>query len=153
MAFTVSDDHKQQEKVWKTLPDYVRQEPVEICDALTEKHIAADGKLAQFVGVKAYEKAGGAVLRDLLTTRMRVGSRYPPYRRRRSPCLPLCTPRCLRPPPQAPQRYHRPGVERADGVPLFVEELTKAVVEAGADRGYASNAEDLKELGISSHPA
>ena len=28
-------------------------------------------------------------------------------------------------------------VERTDGVPLFVEELTKAVVEAGADRGYA----------------
>jgi class 3 adenylate cyclase/predicted ATPase len=29
-------------------------------------------------------------------------------------------------------------VERTDGVPLFVEELTKAVVEAGVDRGYAS---------------
>jgi hypothetical protein len=29
-------------------------------------------------------------------------------------------------------------VERTDGWPLFVEELTKAVVEAGADRGYAS---------------
>jgi len=29
-------------------------------------------------------------------------------------------------------------VERTDGVPLFVEELTKAVVEAGADRGNAS---------------
>jgi hypothetical protein len=29
-------------------------------------------------------------------------------------------------------------VERSDGVPLFVEELTKAVVEAGADRGHAS---------------
>jgi class 3 adenylate cyclase len=29
-------------------------------------------------------------------------------------------------------------VERTDGVPLFVEELTKAVLEAGADRGYAS---------------
>jgi class 3 adenylate cyclase/predicted ATPase len=28
-------------------------------------------------------------------------------------------------------------VERTDGVPLFVEEVTKAVVEAGADRGYA----------------
>src|SRR5690242_3099847 len=28
--------------------------------------------------------------------------------------------------------------ERTDGVPLFVEELTRAVVEAGADRGYAS---------------
>ena len=36
-----------------------------IRDTLTEKHIAADSKLAQFVGVKAYEKAGGAVLRDL----------------------------------------------------------------------------------------
>jgi class 3 adenylate cyclase/predicted ATPase len=29
-------------------------------------------------------------------------------------------------------------VERTDGVPLFVEELTKAVVEAGADRGHAA---------------
>jgi class 3 adenylate cyclase/predicted ATPase len=29
-------------------------------------------------------------------------------------------------------------VERTDGVPLFVEELTKAVVEAGADRSYGS---------------
>jgi hypothetical protein len=29
-------------------------------------------------------------------------------------------------------------VERTDGVPLFLEELTKAVVEAGADRGYGS---------------
>jgi class 3 adenylate cyclase/predicted ATPase len=29
-------------------------------------------------------------------------------------------------------------VERTDGVPLFVEELTKAVVEAGADRGCGS---------------
>src|SRR5262249_57773920 len=26
-------------------------------------------------------------------------------------------------------------VERSDGVPLFIEELTRAVVEAGADRG------------------
>jgi class 3 adenylate cyclase/predicted ATPase len=29
-------------------------------------------------------------------------------------------------------------VERTDGVPLFVEEMTKAVVEAGADRGHVS---------------
>jgi ParB family chromosome partitioning protein len=65
MAFTVSDDHKQQEKVWKALPDYDREEPDQIRDALTEKHTAADSKLAQFVGIEAYEKAGGAVLRDL----------------------------------------------------------------------------------------
>jgi ParB family chromosome partitioning protein len=32
---------------------------------LTDKHVAADSNLAQFVGIKAYEMAGGAVLRDL----------------------------------------------------------------------------------------
>jgi hypothetical protein len=40
-------------------------------------------------------------------------------------------------------------VERTDGVPLFVEELTKAVVEAGADRGYASiSAVPRSSLGV-----
>jgi class 3 adenylate cyclase/tetratricopeptide (TPR) repeat protein len=38
-------------------------------------------------------------------------------------------------------------VERADGVPLFIEELTKAVVEAGAERG----AEALSSVPASSH--
>jgi ParB family chromosome partitioning protein len=47
------------------LPDYARQRPEAIRDALTEKHIAADSKLARFVGLAAYEAAGGAVLRDL----------------------------------------------------------------------------------------
>lgn len=65
MAFTVSDDHRQQEKVWKALPDYARHRPDDIRDALTEKHVATDSKLAQFVGIDAYAKAGGAVLRDL----------------------------------------------------------------------------------------
>jgi ParB family chromosome partitioning protein len=65
MAFTVSDDHRQQEKVWKALPDYARQSPRSIRDALTEKHAAADSKLALFVGIEAYTAAGGAVLRDL----------------------------------------------------------------------------------------
>ena len=27
MAFTVSDDHKQQEKVWAALPEWARQRP------------------------------------------------------------------------------------------------------------------------------
>jgi ParB family chromosome partitioning protein len=65
MAFTVSDDHRQQEKVWKALPDYARHRSDHIRDQLTEKHIAADSRLAQFVSVTAYEQAGGAVLRDL----------------------------------------------------------------------------------------
>jgi ParB family chromosome partitioning protein len=65
MAFTVADDHRTQEKVWKALPDWARSRPGEIRAALTEKHIDADSSLAQFVGITAYEQAGGAVLRDL----------------------------------------------------------------------------------------
>jgi ParB family chromosome partitioning protein len=65
MAFTVADSHKQQEKVWKALPDWARERPGAIRNALTEKHIAADSAVAQFVGIEAYEQAGGAVLRDL----------------------------------------------------------------------------------------
>ncbi len=65
MAFTVADDHRTQEKVWAGLPNYARHRADAIRDALTEKHIAADSKLARFVGMDAYEAAGGAVLRDL----------------------------------------------------------------------------------------
>ncbi len=71
MAFTISDDHKQQEKVWKELPDWSRQrgDGAVIRAALTEQHVRADSKLAQFVGIEAYEQAGGAVLRDLFDDR------------------------------------------------------------------------------------
>jgi ParB family transcriptional regulator, chromosome partitioning protein len=67
MAFTISDDHKQQEKIWKELPDWNRQrgDGSAIRAALTEQHVRADNKLTQFVGIEAYEQAGGAVLRDL----------------------------------------------------------------------------------------
>jgi ParB family transcriptional regulator, chromosome partitioning protein len=65
MAFTVADDHRQQEKVWKALPEWARNRPGAIRSALTEKHVAADSAVAQFVGLAAYEAAGGAVLRDL----------------------------------------------------------------------------------------
>jgi ParB family chromosome partitioning protein len=67
MAFAVTDDHKAQERVWKewrSYPDYQRA-PENIRAMLTERHIDAGCKLARFVTVKAYEKAGGTVLRDL----------------------------------------------------------------------------------------
>ena len=67
MAFTIADDHKQQEKVWKELPDWNRQrgDGAAIRAALTEQHVGADSKMARFVGIEAYQAAGGAVLRDL----------------------------------------------------------------------------------------
>ena len=65
MAFAISDDHKQQEKIWKDLPEWSSDDADAIRDALTEAHIEADSKMARFVTVDAYQAAGGAVLRDL----------------------------------------------------------------------------------------
>jgi ParB family transcriptional regulator, chromosome partitioning protein len=65
MAFAVSDDHKQQEKVWKDLPEWSQQDTDAIRAVLTEAHIEGDSKLARFVTLAAYESAGGAVPRDL----------------------------------------------------------------------------------------
>jgi ParB family chromosome partitioning protein len=65
MAFAISDDHKQQEKIWKDLPEWSKEDAHAIRDTLTEAHMEADCKLARFVTVAAYEEAGGAVLRDL----------------------------------------------------------------------------------------
>ena len=44
---------------------------------------------------------------------------------------------------QLPEAIVARIVERTDGVPLFVEELTKAIVEAGADAGFDSLADDV----------
>jgi ParB family chromosome partitioning protein len=65
MAFAISDDHKQQDKIWKDLPEWSKEDAHAIRDTLTEAHIEADSKLARFVTVDAYQAAGGAVLRDL----------------------------------------------------------------------------------------
>lgn len=63
-AFTITDDHKAQERVWRDLPDFNNDRSA-ILDALTEAHVPADDRRAVFVGAEAYEKAGGAVIRDL----------------------------------------------------------------------------------------
>jgi ParB family transcriptional regulator, chromosome partitioning protein len=67
MAFTLTDEHRKQEKIWKELPEWNKRrgdaEPIRA--ALTEEHVAASSRLARFVGIEAYEKAGGGILRDL----------------------------------------------------------------------------------------
>jgi ParB family transcriptional regulator, chromosome partitioning protein len=67
MAFTLTDDHRKQEKVWKELPEWNKRrgEAEPIRAALTEEHVSATSRLARFVGIEAYETAGGGVLRDL----------------------------------------------------------------------------------------
>ena len=65
MAFTVSDDHARQEQVWDAIKDAWSKEPYQIRRMLTETTVRASDKRAVFVGVEAYELAGGIVMRDL----------------------------------------------------------------------------------------
>jgi len=65
MAFTVTTDHARQEQVWDALQRSYSQEPYQIRRMLTERTVRACDKRAVFVGLDAYEQAGGIVLRDL----------------------------------------------------------------------------------------
>ena len=67
MAFTVTDDRKAQLDVWAkartggtTWPEHIRQR-------LTEGAVLGSSGLAWFVGLEAYEKAGGRVQHDLFS--------------------------------------------------------------------------------------
>jgi ParB family transcriptional regulator, chromosome partitioning protein len=65
MAFTVNPDHARQAEVWEALQRSPIREPYQIRRMLTESAVHASDKRAQFVGIEAYEEAGGIVLRDL----------------------------------------------------------------------------------------
>jgi len=65
MAFTVSPDHERQEQVWEALKRHYSKQPYEIRRMLTEGAVRASDRRAQFVGLDAYEAAGGVILRDL----------------------------------------------------------------------------------------
>jgi ParB family transcriptional regulator, chromosome partitioning protein len=65
MAFTVTDDHEAQERCLSTMAPW--QGASEIRAALTENDIAATDKRVKFVTLKAYEKAGGTIRRDLFS--------------------------------------------------------------------------------------
>jgi ParB family chromosome partitioning protein len=65
MAFTVSDDHAAQERVWFSLPKWQKGDPSIIRDCLSENEVTASDRRVKFVTLKAYEKAGGAIRRDL----------------------------------------------------------------------------------------
>ena len=65
MAFSVTADHARQEQVWENVNKSGYDEPYQIRRVLTERAVQASDKRARFVGVAAYEAAGGSVLRDL----------------------------------------------------------------------------------------
>lgn len=63
-ALVISDDHSAQESAWFDAPAWGR-DPRSIRATLTNAHVRSGDKLALFVGIEAYEAAGGAVMRDL----------------------------------------------------------------------------------------
>ncbi len=65
MAFSVTGDHARQEQVWEALARSPYKEAYQIRRMLTEGGVRASDKRARFVGLDAYEAAGGVVLRDL----------------------------------------------------------------------------------------
>ena len=68
MSFTVNPDHARQEQVWEALQRSYSKEPHQIRRMLTEGAVRASDKRAQFVGIEAYEEAGGVILRDLFNS-------------------------------------------------------------------------------------
>ena len=65
MAFTVNPDPVRQEQVWESIQHSYNRQPWHIRQLLTETSIPASDKRSQFVGVEAYQAAGGEILRDL----------------------------------------------------------------------------------------
>lgn len=64
-AFTITDDHRRQVKVFKSLQEWQKDDPSAIRAALTGKLIEAGDNLARFVGIDAYVAAGGSTRSDL----------------------------------------------------------------------------------------
>ncbi|TKV70721.1 ParB/RepB/Spo0J family partition protein [Rhizobium sp. AU243] len=65
MAFSITNDHVRQEQVWDTISRSHNQDAYYIRRMLTETAVRASDRRAVYVGVEAYEAAGGVVMRDL----------------------------------------------------------------------------------------
>jgi ParB family chromosome partitioning protein len=72
MALAICDDHEKQKQVWANLPKYDRH-PESLRQALTENEISVREPIVKFVGLKAYEKAGGFVRHDLFAEKQDDG--------------------------------------------------------------------------------
>ncbi|HEK3745024.1 TPA: ParB N-terminal domain-containing protein [Pseudomonas aeruginosa] len=64
MALTITDDHAAQEAAFYGAPEWQRSASA-LRDRLTEREITATHPLVRFVGLDAYEAAGGGIRRDL----------------------------------------------------------------------------------------
>lgn len=65
MALAITDDQKLQLRVWKAARGKWDREPDALRGSIVDGEFAVDSQLGKFVGLKAYEEAGGKVRRDL----------------------------------------------------------------------------------------
>ncbi|WP_321899444.1 ParB/RepB/Spo0J family partition protein [Paraburkholderia heleia] len=67
-SLVLADDHATQERIWNDAVNAWQRRPGELRAAITHEEIdARTSALAQFVGIDAYEAAGGRVRRDLFS--------------------------------------------------------------------------------------
>ena len=66
-AFTLGADHAAQLAVWRQVKQQSYIQPYTVRHLLTETAVALDSGLGMFVGVAAYEAAGGKITRDLFS--------------------------------------------------------------------------------------
>ncbi|WP_245643789.1 ParB/RepB/Spo0J family partition protein [Paraburkholderia oxyphila] len=73
-VLVLADDHATQERVWHEAVNAWQRRPAELRAAITREEIdARDSALARFVGLDAYEAAGGRVRRDLFSADEHAG--------------------------------------------------------------------------------
>jgi ParB family chromosome partitioning protein len=65
-ALAITDDHQRQQQAWTACPEWNRS-PSALMKLLTTDKLSVRDKVAQYVGVTAYTKAGGVVVRDLFS--------------------------------------------------------------------------------------
>lgn len=73
IALAITDDHAAQLRVWRDTPDYQRRPDYLRRQLLAAELDAREDPVVRFVTVKAYEKAGGTLRRDLFDTDENTG--------------------------------------------------------------------------------
>ncbi|WP_285295545.1 ParB/RepB/Spo0J family partition protein [Aureimonas altamirensis] len=66
-ALALADDHATQEAAWFDAPYAWQRDPHQLREVLSKEQVKGNHRLARFVGVDAYEAAGGAVVTDLFS--------------------------------------------------------------------------------------
>lgn len=65
MALALTDDQAMQARIWNGAKNAWQREPERLRNQITAQETSTESRLGKFVGLDAYEKAGGSIRRDL----------------------------------------------------------------------------------------